>query len=71
MSILYFAGMDLSKAEDLQLFNWFCEAINNAPSLKALDGIRHTAEWMYDIDNDFEMFEAVLKQIENKQTHPL
>lgn len=51
---------------DKQTLNWLLDAIETAPNIESLDGVRFTIEWFYDMDKDFETFEYLMGRINNK-----
>lgn len=58
--------MDIFGTMDKQTLSWLLDAIETAPNLESLDGVRVTVEWFYDMDKDFETFEYLIGRINNK-----
>lgn len=58
--------MDIFGTMDKQTLSWLLDAIETAPNLESLDGVRVTVEWFYDMDKDFETFEYLMGRINNK-----
>lgn len=58
--------MDIFGTMDKQTLSWLLDAIETAPNIESLDGVRVTVEWFYDMDKDFETFEYLMGRINNK-----
>lgn len=51
---------------DIQTKQWLIGCIETAPNIQALEGIRVTLEWFYELDKDFESFNYLLNYIVEK-----
>ena len=51
---------------DKQTLSWLLDAIETAPNIESLDGVRVTVEWFYEMDKDFETFDYLMGRINNK-----
>lgn len=51
---------------DIQTLSWLTDAIDTAPNLESLEGVKITVEWFYEMDKDFKSYSYLIDRINEK-----